>query len=80
MGVVYIGVQASTTMETNQALPWLRYIEDREDAREDWEPAEPGVVRPHHGSAHTPSSSPWPDFSSRFTCMCSDLRDAGARI
>ena len=47
MGVVYIGVQASTTMETNQALPWLRYTEDQEDAREDWELAEPGVVRPH---------------------------------
>ena len=32
--------------ETNQAPPWLRYTEDLEDAREDWEPMEPGVVPP----------------------------------
>ena len=31
-GVAYIGARASTAMETNQALPWLRYIEDQEDA------------------------------------------------
>ena len=47
-GVVLIGAQASTMMETNQALPWLRYTEDQED----WGPAEPGWcaaqwVRPH---------------------------------
>ena len=44
-------------METNQAPSWLRYIKDQEDAREDWELTEPGVVRPHHGCA-TPLGAP----------------------
>jgi len=57
-GVAYIGARASTTMETNQAPPWLRYTEDRENAQEDWELAEPGVVRPHHGCARTLGAPP----------------------
>jgi hypothetical protein len=27
---------ASTAKETNQAPPWMRYIEDQRDAHEDW--------------------------------------------
>ena len=80
MGVGYIGARASTTMEINQAPPLLRYTEDQEDAREDWGPAEPGVVQPHHGCACTPISSPWFEISSRFICMHGDPSDASVGL
>jgi hypothetical protein len=76
-GVIYIGGSASTMKETNQAPTWLRYIGDQRDAREDWGLAEQRVVQPHHGCAHTPSSSPSSNFSSRFTYVHGDSRDAG---
>ena len=79
-GVAYIGARVSTTMETNQAPPWLRYTEDQEDAREDWGPVEPGAVEPHHGCARTPSSSSQFEISSRFICMHGDPSDAGVRL
>jgi hypothetical protein len=31
----------------------MRYTNDQEDACKDWGLVEPGMVRPHHGCAHT---------------------------
>ena len=68
--MVFIGASACAAMETNQAPSWLRYTEDQEDAREDWGPVEPGVVRPHHGCTRTPISSPWFEFRlGSFACL-----------
>jgi hypothetical protein len=79
-GVAYIGAQASTTIEMNQAPPWLRYTKDQEDACKDWGPAELGVVQPHHGCTHAPRCSSWPEISSRCTCMHRDSKDASVRL